>query len=247
MDELAKQLADIEADVRRCQRYDQPDAARRKLGQMLELIRSSPHGFSFADDRMRIIQARSSMIAYKACRLYSAKRALSHVQDAISHSTPTHCTSLDCLASIPPRCSEKQAYVNFFHKKMCVARLNATVDLHKIQAALAAKRFDHKKALLLRGKALELHRVAARLDPSKERKGATSYFEYWYTITEGCVAMLDGEFDDAKKAFERSRTLAASLNKKTCFPNYFQDTGEIATHEFYVNAIQAVKRNTLAS
>ncbi len=140
---------------------------------------------------------------------------------------------------------------------MCLERFKTISNALKIEAAIAAHRGDFPEVLAKRREAASLSNAILHLeeDPQKkrDRQQHHNYLEYWRFVTEGYVALLNGDFTQSKEWFSRAVTAAKRppltsirQRKSKCFPNYFRSISEIQAHELYIDGIEKVRLGRFA-
>ena len=82
---------------------------------------------------------------------------------------------------------------------MCEEKLSNICNALKIEAAMAASRFDYPLALSKRRNAVSICETLYNLNHSKERLNNLWYLQYWLYITDGYICLLNGTFDLSKR------------------------------------------------
>lgn len=239
--DVKTQFKDLENKFRLSRKDKSYREAQESLQKMIDLVQDHSTMFDEPNDQINILQARKVMVSYRMERLYGGTKTSQFLREAAVYSTPSVCLGQPCHEYDSETCKSRRAQLSPRQQKMCVEKLSNISDALKIEAAIAALRHDHQQALDKRRMAVKIHKTVTEFDKSLWILKGQQYLEYWCFITEGCIALLNSNFSQAKEWFNKAQTKGSNLNHRRCFPNYFRDIQEITSYEFYINGVEKVK------
>lgn len=185
------------------------------------------------------------MLEHKKLRNLGGKCALPKLKEAVELSTPSICSCKECVLQSKDSCGLTRSCTKT-QRYMCFNKLNFICTVYKIEAAIAARRFNYTEALEKRRAASIINTrlknsglCTANLLPSVTKN--QNYLDYWLYITEGSVALDSGDFGEARKHFNMVQKISRDLDTPYCFPNYFINLREVREYGKYIDALENFK------